>query len=68
MTGPPSRRNGFWVSGAVLASIATVLTILTLLGILPWSTRAELQQLKADVFDRLGVIERDVKEILRMIK
>lgn len=46
-------RSFAWSVGVVLG----LLTILSLLGLLPWATRAELVEFKADIAKKLDKIE-----------
>lgn len=63
----PSNGNGFWlklVAGLTLAAIVAATGIL-------WSHHARIakgETLDVGVERRLGVIERDVKDILRYVK
>ena len=41
-------------AGWSLTTVATVITILSLLGLLPWATRAELTEHKADLSSVIG--------------
>ena len=41
-------------AGWSLTTVATVITILSLLGLLPWATRAELTEHKADLSGVIG--------------
>ena len=54
-------------AGWSLTTVATVITILSLLGLLPWATRAELTEQKADIGAVLGRIEARIDAIYRSL-
>ena len=51
-------------AGWSLGSVVAVLTILALLGMVPWATRAEVKEIKADVGKRLETIESKLDRLL----
>ena len=52
-------------AGWSLGTLVAVVTILSLLGLLPWSTRAEVTEVKGDIVSRLNSIEAKVDALDR---